>query len=49
MSKKDSKQDIRKVGCNTSSHTHHHRDKLEFTSSSCISVVPIFNHLEEEQ
>ncbi|GAB9261250.1 Crp/Fnr family transcriptional regulator [Ligilactobacillus animalis] len=48
MSKKDSKQDIRKDGCNTSSHTHHHRDKLD-SQASCISVVPIFNHLEEEQ
>ncbi|MDN6212019.1 MAG: cyclic nucleotide-binding domain-containing protein, partial [Lactococcus sp.] len=48
MSKKDSKQDIRKNGCNTSSHTHHHRDKSD-SQASCISVVPIFNHLEEEQ
>lgn len=48
MPKKDSIQDKRKNGCNTSSHTHHRRDNSD-SQTSCISVVPIFNHLEEEQ
>lgn len=48
MSKKDSKQDIRKNSHNTSSHIHHHRYESD-SQASCISVVPIFNHLEAAQ
>ncbi|MFT9005656.1 MAG: Crp/Fnr family transcriptional regulator [Liquorilactobacillus hordei] len=48
MSKKDSKQDIRKNSHNTSSHIHHHRYEPD-SQASCISVVPIFNHLEAAQ
>lgn len=47
MSKKDSKQDIRKKLYNPSSHIHHHKHEAG-SQVSCISVVPIFNHLEEE-
>lgn len=48
MSKKKSKQDIRKIFYNNCSHIHHHRHEAG-SQSSCLSVVPIFNHLEEEQ
>ncbi|NQM31110.1 Crp/Fnr family transcriptional regulator [Streptococcus suis] len=48
MSKKDSKQDIRKISHNTSSHIHQHRHDPN-SKNSCIRVVPIFNHLEAAQ